>query len=36
MTRKILVVTGDGGEAYEALYAYHRLPEVARYLECTW
>jgi protease I len=24
---KILVVTGDGGEAYEALYAVHRLRE---------
>jgi protease I len=27
MTRKILVVTGDGGESYEALYAYHRFLE---------
>jgi protease I len=25
--RKILVVTGDGGESYEALYAVHRLLE---------
>ena len=25
--RKILVVTGDGGESYEALYAVHRLQE---------
>jgi protease I len=25
--RKILVVTGDGGESYEALYAVHRLRE---------
>lgn len=25
--QKILVVTGDGGEAYEALYAVHRLRE---------
>lgn len=25
--RKILVVTGDGGESYEALYAVHRLAE---------
>ncbi len=26
---KILVVTGDGGESYEALYAVHRLREAA-------
>jgi protease I len=25
--RKVLVVTGDGGESYEALYAVHRLRE---------
>ena len=25
--QKVLVVTGDGGEAYEALYAVHRLRE---------
>ena len=25
--RKVLVVTGDGGESYEALYAVHRLQE---------
>ena len=24
---KILVITGDGGESYEALYAVHRLQE---------
>lgn len=27
MAKKILIVTGDGGEAYEALYAVHRLLE---------
>jgi protease I len=27
MNRKILIVTGDGGESYEALYAYHRFLE---------
>src|SRR5690348_13852941 len=27
MMQKVLVVTGDGGEAYEALYAVHRLRE---------
>jgi protease I len=27
MNRKILVVTGDGGESYEALYAVHRFQE---------
>jgi protease I len=27
MSRKILIVTGDGGDSYEALYAYHRLTE---------
>ena len=27
MNKKILVVTGDGGEAYETLYAVHRLQE---------
>src|SRR5262245_36582013 len=29
-TRKILIVTGDGGDSYEALYAYHR------FLEAGW
>jgi protease I len=27
MGEKILIVTGDGGEGYEALYAYHRFLE---------
>jgi len=27
MTRKILIVTGDGGDSYEALYAYQRFQE---------
>lgn len=27
MSKKILVVTGDGGESYETLYAYHRFLE---------
>lgn len=27
MEKKILVVTGDAGESYEALYAYHRFIE---------
>jgi len=27
MSRKILIVTGDGGNGYEALYAYQRLLE---------
>jgi protease I len=27
MNRKILIVTGDGGESYEALYACHRFLE---------
>lgn len=27
MNRKIVIVTGDGGESYEALYAYHRFLE---------
>jgi protease I len=27
MARKILIVTGDAGESYEALYAYHRFLE---------
>ncbi|KPJ87995.1 MAG: glutamine amidotransferase [Spirochaetes bacterium DG_61] len=27
MTKKILIVTGDGGEGYEAWYAYHRFKE---------
>jgi len=30
MSRKILIVTGDGGDGYEALYAYHR------FLESRW
>lgn len=30
MSRKILIVTGDGGDSYEALYAYHR------FLEARW
>jgi len=35
MQRRILIVTGDAGESYEALYAYHRfresgyIPEIA-------
>lgn len=28
--KKILIVTGDGGDSYEALYAYHR------FLEARW
>jgi protease I len=27
MSRKVLIVTGDGGDGYEALYAYHRFQE---------
>lgn len=27
MARRILIVTGDAGESYEALYAYHRFQE---------
>jgi protease I len=27
MSKKILIVTGDGGESYETLYAVHRLRE---------
>ena len=27
MSKRILIITGDGGEAYEALYAVHRLQE---------
>jgi protease I len=27
MSRKVLIVTGDGGDSYEALYAYHRFKE---------
>ena len=27
MARKILLITGDGGESYEALYARHRFLE---------
>jgi protease I len=30
MPRRILIVTGDAGESYEALYAYHR------FLEAEW
>jgi protease I len=26
-TRKVLIITGDGGESYEALYAVHRFEE---------
>jgi protease I len=27
MSRKVLIITGDGGDSYEALYAYQRLQE---------
>ena len=27
MSRKVLLVTGDGGDSYEVLYAYHRFQE---------
>ena len=27
MSRKVLIVTGDAGDSYEALYAYHRFKE---------
>ncbi len=27
MSKKVLIVTGDGGESYEVLYAYHRFQE---------
>ena len=27
MPKSVLVITGDGGECYEALYAVHRLRE---------
>src|SRR5207244_11275181 len=27
MSKRILIVTGDGGESYEALYAFHRFLE---------
>jgi protease I len=30
MSRKILIVTGDGGDSYQALYAFHR------FLESRW
>ena len=30
MSRKVLIVTGDGGNSFEALYAYHR------FLESRW
>ena len=29
MDRKILIVTGDGGEGYEVLHAVHRFQEAA-------
>ena len=28
MSKKILIITGDGGESYEALYSVHRFREV--------
>ena len=28
MSSKILIITGDGGESYEVLYAIHRFQEV--------
>ena len=27
MSKKILIITGDGGESYETLYAVHRFQE---------
>ena len=30
MSKKVLILTGDGGDSYEALYAYHR------FLEACW
>jgi len=27
MSRKVLIVTGDGGDSYEALYSFHRFQE---------
>lgn len=30
MSKKVLIVTGDGGDSFEALYAYHR------FLEARW
>lgn len=27
MSKKVLIVTGDGGDSYEALYAWHRFQE---------
>ena len=27
MSKKVLIITGDGGESYEALYAVHRFRE---------
>ncbi len=27
MSKKVLIVTGDGGDSFEALYAYHRFQE---------
>ena len=27
MSRKVLIVTGDGGDSYEVLYACHRFQE---------
>ena len=29
MPKKILIITGDAGESYEALYAKHRMAEIA-------
>jgi hypothetical protein len=31
MSKKVLIVTGDGGDSYEALYAYHRFLEAAAF-----
>ena len=44
MQHKILIVTGDGGESYEALYATHRFAEegitsvvaATKKAQCTW
>ena len=27
MSKKVLIITGDGGEGYETLYAVHRFQE---------
>src|SRR6478736_899977 len=32
MPKKILIVTGDAGESYEALYAKHRMAEGGRFV----